>query len=230
MLRKCSRSTRCVPNDVNKGRCANVFTLHNIMSRRYDPTMPGATGEITRGLERLRGGAPGSLEQVVTLLYDDLRALARQRLRDERDSHTLDTAALVHEAYLRLFQQRSIDARTRADFFAVVSSTMRRVLVDYARTRKRQKRGGGEHPVPLEDVEPFLSDRAAEEVLGVDHAMERLRALQPRAAKVVEMHFFGGLALTEIASLLGVSEKTVRRDWQAARAWLRKEVRPELVS
>jgi RNA polymerase sigma factor (TIGR02999 family) len=213
------------------------------MSWRYDsvvtgePDDPGVRshecttpGEITRGLERLREGEPGSLERVVTLLYDELRALARQRLRHERDSHTLETAALVHEAYLRLFQQRTIDARTRSDFFAVASSTMRRVLVDYARARKRQKRGGGQSAVPLEQVEPFLSDRAADELLGIDDALERLRVLQPRAVKVVEMHFFGGLALTEIASLLGVSEKTTRRDWQAARAWLRKEVRPDLSS
>ena len=181
-------------------------------------------GEITRGLERLRQGDAGSLDRVVTLLYDELRRLARQRLRDERSSHTLDTTALVHEAYLRLFHQESIDAKTRADFFAVASNTMRRVLVDYARARRRQKRGGGTVVLPLEDVEPFLTDRAADEVLNLDEALERLRSLQPRAMQVVELHFFGGLSLVEIASVLALSEKTVQRDWQAARAWLRKEV------
>lgn len=180
---------------------------------------------ITRELESLRVGCAGSLDRVVSLLYDELRSLARQRLRGERSAHTLDTTALVHEVYLRLFRQQTIDAATRAEFFAVASNTMRRVLVDYARTRCRQKRGGGLQVVPLEDVEPFLSDRAAEEVLGVDEALERLRALQPRAMKVVEMHFFGGLTLIEIANMLGISEKTAQRDWQAARAWLRKEVR-----
>lgn len=160
----------------------------------------------------------------MALLYDELRRLAHQRLRDERSEHTLDTTALVHEAYLRLFHQQALDARTRADFFAIASNTMRRVLVDYARARRRQKRGGGQAMVPLDDVAPFLTDRAAEEVLGLDDALERLRGMQPRAVNVVEMHFFGGLTLSEIAGLLDVSEKTVQRDWQAARAWLRKEV------
>ena len=191
-----------------------------------NPAAPVSSGEITRGLERLRQGDAGSLDQVVALLYDELRRLARQRLRDERSEHTLDTTALVHEAYLRLFPQQAFDARTRADFFAIASNTMRRVLVDYARARRRQKRGGGQAMVPLDEVAPFLTDRAAEEVLGLDEALDRLRAMQPRAVKVVEMHFFGGVTLAEIAGLLDLSEKTVQRDWQAARAWLRKEIGP----
>lgn len=181
-------------------------------------------GEITRWLEGLRKNEPGALDKVVGLLYDELRRLARQRLRGERTAHTLDTTALVHEAYLRLFREPRIDAATRGDFFAVASNTMWRVLVDYARSRRRQKRGGGESPVPLEEVEPFLSERAVDEVLELEPALERLRVMQPRAAAVVEMHFFGGLTMEEIASHLSVSPKTVQRDWQAARAWLRKEV------
>lgn len=191
---------------------------------------PGPRGEITRGLEQLRDGDLRSLDRVVTLLYDELRRLARQRLHDERSGHTLDTTALVHEAYLKLLQQHTINAGTRAEFFAIASNTMRRVLVDYARARCRQKRGGGQSRVPLEDVELFLTDRAADEVLSLDGTLDRLRTLQPRAVQVVEMHFFGGLALVEIARLLGISEKTVQRDWQASRAWLRKEVRSELLS
>ena len=187
-----------------------------------------SAGEITRALQRLRDGEEGSLDEAVRLLYDELRRLARQRLRAERTGHTLDTTALVHEAYLRLFQQHAIDAATRADFFAVASNTMRRVLVDYARTRSRHKRGGGQQPVPLDDVAPFLTDSAAEEVLNLDEALDRLRTLQPRAVHVVEMHFFGGIAFNEIATILGVSDKTVQRDWQAARAWLRKEVRQSI--
>ncbi|MEK7316907.1 MAG: ECF-type sigma factor [Candidatus Eisenbacteria bacterium] len=181
-------------------------------------------GEITRELDSLRRNEPGSLDRLVGLLYEELRRLARQRLRGERAGHTLDTTALVHEAYLRLFREPSIDVATRADFFAVASNTMWRVLVDYARARARQKRGGGEQPIPLEEVEPFLSDRAAAEVLDLDEALQRLRSMQPRAAAVVEMHFVGGLTMEEIATHLGVSTKTVQRDWQAARAWLRKEV------
>jgi RNA polymerase sigma-70 factor, ECF subfamily len=181
-------------------------------------------GEITRSLEGLRHDEPGALDRVVALLYDELRRLARQRLRGERATHTLDTTALVHEAYLRLFREPHIEAATRADFFAVASNTMWRVLVDYARARTRLKRGGGEPVVPLEEVEPFLSDRAAAEVLDLDDALGRLRAMQPRAAAVVEMHFVGGLTMEEIATHLDISTKTVQRDWQAARAWLRKEV------
>lgn len=188
------------------------------------PPPPADAGELTRDLEKLRQSEPGALDRVVALLYDELRRLARQRLRGERAAHTLDTTALVHEAYLRLFREPRIDAATRGDFFAVASNTMWRVLVDHARARTRQKRGGGEPLIPLDEVEPFLSDHAAEEVLELDQAIARLRTMQPRAAGIVEMHFVGGLRMEEIAAHLGVSTKTVQRDWQAARAWLRKEV------
>lgn len=181
-------------------------------------------GAITRGLAELAAGSPGALERLVPLLYDDLRRLARQRLRGERDGHTLGTTALVHEAYLRLAAHRRLGAEDRAGFFAAASNTMRRVLVDYARTRGRAKRGAGEVPVPLDDVAAFLSDRAAEETLALDEALSRLEAAHPRAARVFEQRLFGGLAVEEIAAALAVSSKTVQRDWEAARAWLRKEV------
>jgi RNA polymerase sigma factor (TIGR02999 family) len=185
-------------------------------------------GEVTLWLARLREGSGEALDRLVPLLYDDLRRLARQRLRSEREGHTLDTAALVHEAYLRLLDQRRISAGDRSEFFAAASRTMRRVLVDYARTRKREKRGGGVSPVPIEAVEEFLTERAADETLALDEALERLEAAQPRAARVVELRFFGGLTLDEAAALLGVSSKTVQRDGDAAMAWLRKEVRRSL--
>jgi RNA polymerase sigma factor (TIGR02999 family) len=165
---------------------------------------------------------------VVSLLYDDLRRLARQRLRRERDGHTLDTTGLVHEAYLRLQTQRQLAPSDRAQFFAAASNTMRRILVDYARARRRQKRGGDRVVVPVEDVEPFLSVPAASEALALDEALDRLDAAQPRAARVFEQRFFGGLAVEEIARASGVSTKTVQRDWEAARAWLRKEVKRSL--
>jgi RNA polymerase sigma factor (TIGR02999 family) len=185
-------------------------------------------GEVTVWLARLREGSPEALDRLVPLLYDDLRRLARQRLRAEREGHTLDTAALVNEAYLRLIDQRRISAGDRSEFFAAASHTMRRVLVDYARARKRDKRGGGQAPVPLEAVEEFLSERAADETIALDEALARLEAAQPRAARVVELRFFGGLTLDEAAALLGVSSKTVQRDGDAAMAWLRKEVRSAL--
>jgi len=185
-------------------------------------------GEVTLWLARLREGSEEALARLVPLLYDALRRLARQRLRSEREGHTLDTAALVNEAYLRLVDQRRIAAQDRSEFFAAASRTMRRVLVDYARTRKRDKRGGGATPVPLEAVEEFLTERAADETLALDEALQRLEAAQPRAARVVELRFFGGLTLDEAAALLGVSSKTVQRDGDAAMAWLRKEVRRSL--
>jgi RNA polymerase sigma factor (TIGR02999 family) len=185
-------------------------------------------GEITLWLGRLRDGSPEALDRLVPLLYDDLRRLARQRLRAERPGHTLDTAALVNEAYLRLVDQHRIAANDRSEFFAAASRTMRRVLVDYARARHRAKRGGGASSVPLEAVEAFLSDNAAEETLALDEALQRLEAAQPRAARVVELRFFGGLTLEETAGLLGVSTKTIQRDGDAAMAWLRKEVRSAL--
>ncbi|MBZ0269532.1 sigma-70 family RNA polymerase sigma factor [bacterium] len=181
--------------------------------------------ELTRWLQRLDEGDPAALDRVVRELYGELRVLARARLRSERPEHTLGVTALVNEAYLRLSNHERIPAASRTRFFAVAANTMRRVLVDYARARKRIKRGGADlEAVPLEDVEPLLDEQAADEILALEDALERLTAAQPRAAAVVEHRFFSGLSIEEIAELLEISEKTVRRDWIAARAWLRKEV------
>lgn len=183
-----------------------------------------ASQDLTRWLEELRGGDPAALDEVVRVLYEELRGLARSRLRAERPEHTLSATALVNEAYVRLAAHDRIGAESRTQFLAVAARTMRRVLVDYARTRKRKKRGGGETPIPLEEVEPFLSEEEAEEILALDQALSRLAERNPRAAEVVEQRFYAGLTLEEIAQLLEVSERTVRRDWLVARAWLRKEV------
>ncbi|MDH4038695.1 MAG: ECF-type sigma factor [Candidatus Krumholzibacteria bacterium] len=187
-----------------------------------------APDDITRWLERLGQGDPRALDAVMRLLYDELRTLARARLRDERAEHTLSATALVNEAYLKLSRDQQINAASRTQFFAVAARTMRRVLVDYARARKRIKRGGGAEHLPLEDVEPFLSEVEADEILALDDALTRLAELQPRAAEVVEQRFYAGLSVEETAQLLNVSAKTVQRDWIVARAWLRKEVRREL--
>ncbi|MEZ5063519.1 MAG: ECF-type sigma factor [bacterium] len=186
------------------------------------------TEGLTQWLERLDSGDPEALDRVVRLLYDELRGLARDRLRNERVGHTLSPTALVNEAYLRLARQHRIPAGSRAQFFGVAAKTMRRVLVDYARTRKRLKRGGDQVAVPLEDVEAFLSDEEADEILSLEEALERLAAANERAAEVVELRFFAGLTVEEIAERLGVSGKTIQRDWITARAWLRKEVARDL--
>jgi len=183
-----------------------------------------APEDITRWLSRMQEGDADALDQVVRLLYAELREMARHKLRDERGGHTLSATALVNEAYVKLARHDRIDAGSRTRFFAVAARTMRRVLVDYARTRKRLKRGGGVAPIPLEEVEPFLSLEEADEILALDDALERLAALNPRGAEVVEQRFYAGLSVEETAELLGVSTKTVQRDWIAARAWLRKEV------
>lgn len=162
---------------------------------------------------------------LIAQLYDELRALAHSHLRAERTGHTLSTTALVHEAYLRLSTQLGLATLERAEFFGAASRTMRRVLVDHARTRNRTKRGGGIEALPLDEaVASYLTDEEADELLALDQALERLRALNPRGADVVERRFFAGLSLDEVADSLGVSKKTVQRDWMAARAWLRKEI------
>jgi RNA polymerase sigma factor (TIGR02999 family) len=183
---------------------------------------------LTDWLGRLDSGDPDALDRVVRLLYDELRGLARDRLRSERAGHTLSATALVNEAYLRLARQHRIPAASRTQFFGVAARTMRRVLVDYARTRKRLKRGGDSVPIPLEEVEPFLSEEEADEILTLEDALGRLAGANPRAAEIVEMRFFSGLTVEEIAGQLGVSGKTVQRDWITARAWLRKEVARDL--
>ncbi|MEM9553574.1 MAG: sigma-70 family RNA polymerase sigma factor [Acidobacteriota bacterium] len=185
-------------------------------------------GDVTEWLGKLGRGEPGALEELVPRLYGELRRIARENLRRERAQHTLQTTALVHEAYLRLLGSGPISVDDRARFFGAASRAMQRVLVDYARARRREKRGGGAVPVPLDEVEPFLSVRQADEILALEDALGRLESLDERAARVVRLRFFGGLTMDEIAGHFGMSERTVRRDWITARAWLRKEVAADL--
>lgn len=186
-------------------------------------------GELTVLLDRLREGDRSALDRVIATLYSELRQIARRRLRGEWGTRALMTTELVHEAYLRLLEQRHLAVEDRAGFFAVAANTMRRILVDAARTRHRKKRGGGQADVPLEEAAWFASDREAEEMLLLDQALERLGEIHPRGAQVVAHRYFAGLDLEESAALLGVSTKTVRRDWIAARAWLRKELLRDLL-
>jgi RNA polymerase sigma-70 factor, ECF subfamily len=191
-----------------------------------------APGEVTRWLRELRGGDRQALDRVVTRLYGELRAIARQRLGGEWSHRPMVTTELVHEAYLRLLRERRLAVEDRAEFFAAAANVMRRVLVDAARARRRRKRGGGkpdlpldaDAQLPLDELGAGLSDREAAELLALETALERLRALHPRGAEVVMHRYFGGLTLEESAQVLGVSAKTVQRDWLAARAWLRKEI------
>jgi len=179
---------------------------------------------VTEWLERLREGDPDALDSVIPLLYKELRSIAGRQLRRERSDHTLSATALVHEAYFRMARQDSIRAGDRVQFLAIAGNTMRRILVDWARSKKRLKRGSGAAHVPLDEVQEFLSDEEAAEVIAIDAALDRLAEINERGAKVIEHRFFGGLSQEQTAEVLGVSAKTVQRDWIAARAWLRKEV------
>lgn len=200
---------------------------HRPPSSEHDATID----RVSVALQALRLGEPGALDRLVPLIYADLRRLAHQRLRHERGEHTLGTTGLVHEAYVRLASQRQLQPADRAEFFAAASNTMRRILVDYARGRAAQKRGASPELVPIQGAEPLLlSDAAIEETLAMDEALARLEAVDSRAACVFEQRLFGGMSVDEIATALDVSTKTVQRDWQAARAWLRKEVRRTLNS
>jgi RNA polymerase sigma-70 factor (ECF subfamily) len=189
---------------------------------------PSPSGEVTALLDRLREGDRSALDRVISELYGELRQIARQRLRGEWGTRALKTTELVHEAYLRLLGQRKLAVEDRAGFFAAAANTMRRVLVDAARTRRRDKRGGGRADVPLEEAEWLASEREVEEMLLLDRALDRLGEIHPRGAQVAAHRYFAGLDLEESAALLGVSTKTIRRDWIAARAWLRKELLRDL--
>jgi RNA polymerase sigma factor (TIGR02999 family) len=170
-------------------------------------------------LERWSAGDDGAFDQLVTLLYDDLRKLAHSHLRAERGGHTLSTTALVNEAYLQFADRTGPAWRGRAQFFALVSRVMRHILVDYARQRDAAKRGGGELRVPLTE-DCAAPDTPVFELLAVDRALDELSTKDERLAQLIECRFFGGMSEAEIAEALGVSGRTVERDWKRARAYL----------
>jgi RNA polymerase sigma factor (TIGR02999 family) len=166
------------------------------------------------------------LDRLLPVVYGELRRMARGKLRDERDGHTLNTTALVHEAYLKLVDQTWASAESRAYFFGAAARAMRQVLVDHARRRVRQKRGGDPRPITLEE-QHLISDEFAENLLDVDEALQSLANIEPRAARVIECRFFGGLSVEETAEVLGISVRTVKRDWILAKAWLYRKLRGE---
>jgi len=192
-------------------------------------------GEVTRLLQEASAGRREAFDRLLPLVYDELCRLAHSKLRMERAGHTLNTTALVHEAYLKLVVQERAEWRSRSHFFAVASQAMRRVLINYAKMKKRQKRGGDaaahsvEYAAEIPASEVPLTDEQAIELLALDEALERLRSFDSPGHDVVQYRFFGGLAYAEIAEVLGVSEVTVRRHWTAARSWLRRELDPELI-
>ena len=180
-------------------------------------------GEITRLLAEWSGGNQAALDKLVPIVYDELRHLASIYMRGERPDHLLQTTALVNEAYLRLIERQHVSCQTRTQFFAVAAQVMRRVLVDYARSRDRAKRGDGATPLALDDV-AVLSDDRVEELVAINSALENLTAFDARKSRVFELRYFGGMSVEEVAEALSVSAITVARDWRLAKVWLQREI------
>ncbi|MFW6078345.1 MAG: sigma-70 family RNA polymerase sigma factor [Gemmatimonadota bacterium] len=185
--------------------------------------MPADSSTITQLLEAHAAGDRAAFDRLLTLIYDDLRRIAQARLNCERPDHTLAATEVVHEAYLRLERLDRIDWQNRKQFFAVAARAMRYVLLDHAIRRRAQKRGGGERPVPLDELQVPV-ERPLDELIALGQALERLEGVEPRQARVVECRYFGGLTLDETADALDISPATVSRDWTFARAWLHREL------
>ena len=178
---------------------------------------------VTRLLAEFAAGRREALDELVPMVYGDLRQIARAHLRGENAGHTLNTTGLVHEAYLRLARLERIEWQDRRHFFAVASRAMRRVLIDWAKARRRETRGGGAVQVPLDEAMQ-ITEQQADELIALDAALTRLEAVSERQSRLVECRFFGGLTMEETADVLGISLATAKRDWALCRAWLNREL------
>jgi RNA polymerase sigma factor (TIGR02999 family) len=194
-----------------------------------DQDTPGSTDaaalghQVTLALQAARGGDPAALNEAFHLVYDEVRAIAHARVARAGGGGTLDTTAVVHEAYLKLARHGGLSFADRQHFLAVASTAMRQVLLDHARRRLSARRGGGAEHLPLTKADP-AADEQAREVVALDEALRTLAALDPQLARVVELRWFGGLTIEETAGALEVSEATVMRAWRRARAWLQREL------
>ena len=184
---------------------------------------PASPREVTQLLVDWSNGDQAALDKLMPLVYEELHRMAKRHLGREHPGHTLQTSALVNEAYLRLIDQRSVRWQNRAHFFAIAARLMRRILVDHARRRDAQKRAGSQIHLTLErTVVP--AKQSDVDVLAIDEALTRLAAVDRQQAQIVELRFFSGLSVEETATALGISPRTVKRDWSVARAWLRREI------
>jgi RNA polymerase sigma factor (TIGR02999 family) len=179
--------------------------------------------EVTQLLIAWSNGDQAARESLMSVVYEELHRLARRYMRNESPGHTLQTSALVHEAFIRLVDQRNVHWQNRSHFFGIAAQMMRRILIDYARSRNFAKRGGGAVRLSIEEG-LIVSDERSEEVVAVHEALEGLAKIDPRQAQIVELKFFGGLSNEEAAAVLAVSAGTVARDWTMAKAWLRREI------
>lgn len=179
--------------------------------------------EITGQLLAWRAGDAAALEQLIPAVYQELRSMAERYLRSESPAHTLQPTALVHEAYLRLIDQTQVEWQSRAHFFGVAAQMMRRILVDHAKAKQRDKRGGGALKLSLDEALDYGQERAGE-VVALDDALQALAAFDERKSRVVELRYFGGLTVEETAQVLDISAQTVIRDWNMAKAWLYQQL------
>ncbi len=185
--------------------------------------MPGPSSQVTQLLVRWRGGDREALDSLLPLVYDELRRIARHYLQGERPGHTLQSTALVNEAYVRMVAQDFPQWQNRAHFFAVAAQLMRQILVDHARSHRASKRGGNVYKVTLDEAEgqPLAADV---DIVALDDALKELAEMDPQQSKVVELKFFAGLSIEDTAEVMGISPSTVKRDWVTARAWLYREL------
>ncbi len=188
--------------------------------------MTSSASDVTRLLSAWAKGNDAALEELVPLVYDELRRIARAHWRKQSPGHTLQPTALINEAFVKLIDQREKPFENRAHFFAVASTAMRHVLVNYAKASQAQKRGNGQAGLPLTEVDLAIQ-KEARDVLALNDALERLQKLDERKSRVVELRYFGGLSIDEIAEALKISAITVSRDWSVARAWLAREIVPD---
>lgn len=178
---------------------------------------------VTEMLQDWRNGDQAALEKLLPVVYDELRRQAARYLRRERPGHTLQTTALIHEAYLRLINQENVAWQNRAHFYAIAARLMRQILVDHARKRQAAKRGGSDIKLPLEEAMVISPERDID-LVALDGALTRLAAFDEQQSRIVELRYFSGLSVEETAEVLGISTRTVKRDWNVAKAWLRQQI------
>lgn len=183
------------------------------------------SSDVTQILKDASGGNRDALDRLLPLVYHELRRLAQRHLDGERGDHTLQATALVHEAYLRLIDQRRVEWKNRAHFFAIASQAIRRILIDHARARGAARRGGGAEKLPIEAALDIAPEQTPAELVALDDALTRFATNEPEKARIVEMRFFGGLTNEEVAAVTGTSLSTVERQWRFARAWLFRDLR-----
>lgn len=180
--------------------------------------------EISRILQEWGEGRPEASEELMPLVYEELRRQAARYLRRERPGHTLQTTALIHETYLKLIDQRNVDWRNRAHFFGIAAQAMKRILIDHARSRHREKRGGAAENLPLNEARFVVAELRSVDLIALDEALTRLAEFAPKQATLVELKFFAGMSIEDIAETLQISPATVKREWNSAKAWLHGQI------